>query len=1460
MNYSNLTYPFAPVDQYFDLHVQHYYTLINIYCYYLPPVCIAGIALNLIAAYHLQGRSWRNSAIRVYLLSLTVLDSLQLLFTLHVSVPHMCMLQEQSSSSPFVTGLCDTYRDYVFRVFECASATVDTAHMWSMVVLTAHRYWKISKPLHAHIHDRPQFAKTVLITVNVLALVFRAPMFFEYELTMTNGTDARVVLTPTILRRVSSYNMWYWLIANTVLYNIAPFLTLTTLNALILATLHKARFAVRKDYAYRNREVRAAIAICLVVSLFLAFHSLSIYDVIQQWRVWMLHGELSTNHPIVSAVSVLLAAISSALNPVIYVALGSGFRLCHRTIAHWHIAKGGSDQSRNLAMKAISNSSRRRAMTAGALSLCELVAGETETLVPHVRSVRHVNSLAVVTEASALLVANDDHLPRPWPGRKLIWAPVSAGRADSAASLRPEIESNFGLTKSLLVGDAACFFCPVDHSSQPLAADREAAAAIAADRVMLLLVANVALLVIAVPTVAYPTKIPIRAFVLPEEVDGGTLNALVFSEHRHNKDQRNPFKLALRDRKLKIDPSNTWGLLSTICDELKTGFMVMLSGGDARSHDAYISVAETLEIPYVNWQMPPILPVDGATNDFEVTIRPPTAEILADLIVHKGWIDIVYMHDGRSAAQNVQWMYHHIHKQTNRSIYTEMVRLPRDAKDFPEFLKKFHVTRYYNETIRPTRVILDTSSQYRQEKILAALRTAPINQRHYHYVVANYDFSPFDIDEFQNGLINITGFQILNRQERHFWSFKKQYDNFTKPQEQKGLTELDISVAFVHDAVLVATKALEVALATNDSLFHQNFRHGQLYNRGFRGIYCHPSEDMESPERPFTTFEHGKRIAKALRNTRLTTEDGTLTGTIQFDKFGFRKNFEVTVIDLVSSEKSAFNQKEVLSWKQGHGLSQNATQAQHTRKELDKNIRKKVRVVTVTVEPFVMVKRVCEQKPESDPNTPIECRGNNRFEGYCIDLLKLLQERIADFEHEIFLSAGNKYGAKKSDGSWDGMIGYLLNGGADVAVAPLTINQDRERVVDFSKPFMTTGISIMIKKPDKQEFSVFSFMQPLSTEIWMYIIFAYVGVSVVIFLVSRFSPYEWRVEEMANGGFTISNDFSVYNCLWFTLAAFMQQGTDILPRSISGRIASSAWWFFTMIIVSSYTANLAAFLTLEKMQAPIESVEDLAKQTKIKYGIQQGGSTAEFFKHSSVQIYQRMWRYMESQVPSVFTSTYAEGIERVRTHKGRYAFLLEATANDYANTRKPCDTMRVGSNLNSVGYGVATAFGSPYKNFINLAILALQETGELKKLENKWWYDRGQCEQGISDGQSASLNLSKVAGIFYILMGGMIASMVAALGEFLYRSRIEARKGKVTSLVGNFAKTLRSALYAQLRLSMQGGAVANEGTEAYEIIKEHKVGHYSISWTQLQPVVCSVPLEKLVASRCVASVVLKVAL
>uniref|UniRef100_A0A7E4V259 Glutamate receptor 1 n=1 Tax=Panagrellus redivivus TaxID=6233 RepID=A0A7E4V259_PANRE len=900
-----------------------------------------------------------------------------------------------------------------------------------------------------------------------------------------------------------------------------------------------------------------------------------------------------------------------------------------------------------------------------------------------------------------------------------------------------------------------------------------------------------------------------KSFTTPNDREQGVITALNYTVNRINSGTHLLFYLAYRNKALRHASSDTWGVMKKICAELESGFLMMLSGDSSRTHEAYASVASSVEVPVINWDVLPLPLLENMVSNFEVSVRPSNAELIADLIIIKGWKNFIYVHDAqRLGALNLETIYQFLRKKTNESITSELIQLPTEVDEYPEFLRTFSLQRFLSKSLN--RIILDAENSYRQQQLLSAIRSAQFNQANYHYIVANFDFLPYDVEMYQNGNINITGFQIINRELREYSALKHAIDQSKHVDRTEKHSDMDTRLAFAHDAVLVAQKAFEIALKKNDSIFHQNFRHGELYNRDLPGIYCYPNNDKENPQRTFVTFEHGRTLSRALHNVKLKPADGTLTGNIEFDRNGLRKNYFVKVIDLVSNAKSAFNKKEIFAWMQGEGFITNQTVAQHSRKpQGDANAKKKVRVVSVLVEPFVMIKRDCEKSNASG------CQGNERFEGYCIDLLKLLSDRIEDFDYEIFISA--VYGAKQPDGSWDGLIGYLLRGDADVAVASLTINQDRERVVDFSKPYMTTGISIMIKKPDKQEFSVFSFMQPLSSEIWMYIFFAYVGVSVVIFLVSRFSPYEWRVEEMANGGFTISNDFSVYNCLWFTLAAFMQQGTDILPRSISGRIASSAWWFFTMIIVSSYTANLAAFLTLEKMQAPIESVEDLAKQTKIKYGIQQGGSTAQFFKHSSVQIYQRMWRFMESQVPPVFTSSYAEGIERVRNHKGRYAFLLEATANEYANTRKPCDTMKVGANLNSVGYGVATPFGSEWKDLINLAILALQERGELKKLENKWWYDRGQCDPALTDGSSASLNLSKVAGIFYILMGGMILSMFAALGEFIYRSRIEARKGQISSV-----KDLRESFYGQLKLSLQGGAVAKEGSSAHEALKFQK--------------------------------------
>lgn len=92
------------------------------------------------------------------------------------------------------------------------------------------------------------------------------------------------------------------------------------------------------------------------------------------------------------------------------------------------------------------------------------------------------------------------------------------------------------------------------------------------------------------------------------------------------------------------------------------------------------------------------------------------------------------------------------------------------------------------------------------------------------------------------------------------------------------------------------------------------------------------------------------------------------------------------------------------------------------------------------------------------------------------------------------------------------------------------------------------------------------------------------------------------------------------------MASLMQQTCDFSPRSLSGRIVGSVWWFFTLILISSYTANLAAYLTVERMVTPINSPEDLAAQTDVQYGTLYHGSTWDFFRVSNESInYGRLW-------------------------------------------------------------------------------------------------------------------------------------------------------------------------------------------------------------------------------------------
>jgi len=86
-----------------------------------------------------------------------------------------------------------------------------------------------------------------------------------------------------------------------------------------------------------------------------------------------------------------------------------------------------------------------------------------------------------------------------------------------------------------------------------------------------------------------------------------------------------------------------------------------------------------------------------------------------------------------------------------------------------------------------------------------------------------------------------------------------------------------------------------------------------------------------------------------------------------------------------------------------------------------------------------------------------------------------------------------------------------------------------------------------------------------------------------------------------------------------------------------------------------------------------------------------------------VDVYRRMWQAMNTWHTSVFVQDVDDGVQKVRVSKGSYAFLLESTMNEYHNQKKPCNTMKVGDNLDSKGYGVATRLGMPLRYYEHAA-------------------------------------------------------------------------------------------------------------------------------------------------------------
>jgi hypothetical protein len=220
------------------------------------------------------------------------------------------------------------------------------------------------------------------------------------------------------------------------------------------------------------------------------------------------------------------------------------------------------------------------------------------------------------------------------------------------------------------------------------------------------------------------------------------------------------------------------------------------------------------------------------------------------------------------------------------------------------------------------------------------------------------------------------------------------------------------------------------------------------------------------------------------------------------------------------------------------------------------------------------------------------------------------------------------------------------------------------------------------------------------------------------------------------------------------------------------------WWFAVLIIMSSYTANLAAFLTIQRFTSPITTVTELAQQKSISYGTVQNSQPQAFFEDATIPSFVTMWQYMQYHHTLVKSST--EGIEKVID--GNYAFIWDSVVLEYIEHQQgECGSlMTVGSLLGKIGYGFGLPKDSPYTKQLSNAILELRHSGVMDALEQKWIHANEKCV-GNNPGKRAAgedgtrLGLEDLAGVFVVVCAGIASSCVVLAFEWLWAARTDTQ-------------------------------------------------------------------------------------
>ncbi|MCA8972493.1 MAG: transporter substrate-binding domain-containing protein [Planctomycetes bacterium] len=228
---------------------------------------------------------------------------------------------------------------------------------------------------------------------------------------------------------------------------------------------------------------------------------------------------------------------------------------------------------------------------------------------------------------------------------------------------------------------------------------------------------------------------------------------------------------------------------------------------------------------------------------------------------------------------------------------------------------------------------------------------------------------------------------------------------------------------------------------------------------------------------------------------------------------------------------------------------------------------------------------------------PFVTRDGDHYSGLSIELWDLLSKKL-DMR------------ATFVERDLEGMLAAAEKGEVDLALAAITVTPEREAVMDFSHPFLSSGLGIATRGQDQ------GLMAALADRLFSFELLQALGA--LAFVLAGCGLLLWLVERRANpdqfGGKGLRGPGAG---LWFSAVTMTTVGYgDKAPITPAGRVITLVWMFASVIVISGYTAAIASALTVDRLQSVVRGPEDLPNA---RVGTLRGSAAAQWLDQRNVR-------------------------------------------------------------------------------------------------------------------------------------------------------------------------------------------------------------------------------------------------